>query len=717
MSHKPTHVAQFKIPVIVFAIALVARLAYLIEVSSTTVFSNLIADSRFYDLWAKSIAGGAFLPDAALYRPPLYAYILAFNHAVSGSSHFFACVIQILLGSLSCVLICLIVRQFFEERIAVVAGIIAALHGLFVFLDSELLPSTVVTFLLLASIHTLATADKSSRLRRFFVAGALVGLASLAQPMILVAIPLLLVWQMIVSKGQARIAVKRWGIILAGVVIVIAPVTAHNVAHSGGMAIVSTDYGISFFAGNNVSSDGKTTHLPGFDPEIMRDSKAAEAVAERIAREDLSPSGVSGFYMGQALLFLESMPGKAAALTLKRLYMLLNGYEIGTETSIYFQRSYSAILSFFVWDFGVSFPDGILLPLGLIGLVLTFRQWRRLSLLYALVLSLSVAPLMFSVNMQTRAQLIAFAVIFASVGFLAMLDMVRRRESSKLVVYISLLLVLLLFCNYDLVALKDNMSASYIRLGSSLWDEGKIGEAETVYLSGLDRNPDSPILLNSLGNVYFKRGVYQEAEKKYMRAISIKPDYQDARKNVIRLWERWGKKEVLYDAFREFLRFYPESDWGLDRMAGYFADQGTDDSALVYYDKLLRLYPNNGNARFALSGLYVKQARSEDARKILEELVRLSPEDPKLHLNLGIAYAQLGKYNLALEEFTTVLYYDSSNVYATYNLGRVYEALGDTVLATNLFYKILAIDPNFYQNPGAILDSALAAGRREGISP
>jgi tetratricopeptide (TPR) repeat protein len=494
--------------------------------------------------------------------------------------------------------------------------------------------------------------------------------------------------------------------------IAILPVTLHNGYHSGDLILISSNCGISFLAGNNYNSDGKSAIPPGENPEIIRDPEVARQVAERIAGKSLSPAEVSSFYLNQGLHLLEDSPKTAVGLIAKRAIMAANGYEIQTERPFYETTTSSWLLSILTWDRVISFPMGILIPIFIVGLIATFGSWRKLVLFYSFLLSTAAWPLLFYVNVETRAYLAIGIIVFASTGIVKIIKYAREKQlpgfSGALVVAV----VFLFVSNYDLIEIKGQPELPYLQRGIAYWDEGNYDAAQEEFLEGLEHNPDSPLLLNNLANVYYKKRIYKEAEKKYRRALMLQPDYLDARKNLVRLYERWEREDMLYHAYSEFLEYFPNSEWGLFRMGEYFVEQLQDDSALVIYEKLVALDPENPDARFALANLYIKKGRADEARVIYEDMMQVYPDDLRIHLNLGLAYVHLGKNLQAEDEFTYVLSEDSTNTFALYNMARLLESRGDSGVATSLFLKILAVDPDFYENSEEIYDSLIAGSGR-----
>ncbi len=689
---------------VVFGIAFVLRFIMLIEISGSPFFNNTVMDQNFYDHWAKLIQQ-QFFPSGALYKAPLYPYFVWFIYAISGMSRFAVGFAQIILGSASCAMLYLIARRYFSEKIAIGAGIILALNGVFMFLDTQLFSSTLALFLLLAGMTILAHIERTSRMRMFFIGGLLIGLAALTRSSAIIFGFLALFWVIFRFRGNIVWKLSRWGMILCGMALVIFPVTVHNYAKSGDFILISFDTGINCFVGNNLGSDGKTTYLDGWDREIVRNPAVAANLAGSLSNKELSPAEISGFFSNQAATFVSRTPGKAALLTLKRIAMLLNGHEILSDASLYFQRKFSYLLSISVWDFILSFPGGIIIPLGIFGFLISVGGWRKKILLYCFTISSLAVPVLLYVNAETRAPFMSMAAIFASAGLFRIVDWIRDNKSGLSKISILVLVIMLFVSNFDFVNLRDDYTPDYLRMGDVALAEDRLDDAEKAFSDGLERDPDSPFLLNALGSVYAQKSLYDKAEEKYRRAIELLPQFVEARRNLVDLYKVWKKDDMLPDAYSGLLKYEPNSREALFWMAEYYLGTDKPDSAVINYEKLVSLFPDDPEATFGLGNAYLKVGRSDDAKKLYEEMVQEYPEEPTVHLNLGLVYVQLKKPYLAEEEFMTVLYYDTSNTYALYNLGQLYESMGDTVMATSLFYRVFTIDPNFYDNPEAILDT------------
>jgi Tfp pilus assembly protein PilF len=81
----------------------------------------------------------------------------------------------------------------------------------------------------------------------------------------------------------------------------------------------------------------------------------------------------------------------------------------------------------------------------------------------------------------------------------------------------------------------------YLRMGSSLLEEGNYANALSALLKAHELDPQNPLILNNLGQVYFMRERYDLAEKQFKSAIKLQPDYTDAHNNLARVLIEEGK--------------------------------------------------------------------------------------------------------------------------------------------------------------------------------
>ena len=89
---------------VVLCLAIVLRMVYLYEIHDNPFFHHLIIDESSYDQWAQRIAAGEWLGKEIFYQDPLYPYFLGTIYSIIGRDLVWVRVIQLFIGSLTCVL-------------------------------------------------------------------------------------------------------------------------------------------------------------------------------------------------------------------------------------------------------------------------------------------------------------------------------------------------------------------------------------------------------------------------------------------------------------------------------------------------------------------------------------------------------------------------------------------------------------------------------------
>ena len=146
-------VKEHAIPIGIFLFAFLVRLIYILEFKNTPFMDCLTVDSLYYSDWAKRIAAGEILPANAFEMTPLYAYLLAFFYKASSTDLFLVRLLQILIGSASCLLIYSITGTILKNRYwALLGGLIAALYGPFIFFDAMVMKPFLAVFFVLVMI-------------------------------------------------------------------------------------------------------------------------------------------------------------------------------------------------------------------------------------------------------------------------------------------------------------------------------------------------------------------------------------------------------------------------------------------------------------------------------------------------------------------------------------------------------------------------------------
>ncbi len=668
------------VPVCVFCLALLVRLAYLAEDSGSPFFEYRGVDAGVYYQMALGFAQGTWPDQQPFPWPPLYPMFLGLLCKFLGSGIGMLKVVQAIIGSMSCVLVYFIARQAFEERlVATVASVACCLCGTMIFLDGQLLSSNLDVFLQLLAVWALLSAAQQGRMGRWWFAGMCLGLCAINRGGILLFVPLAVVWAYAHARwwpvpspadGAPVLRFPFWRKAVALVVpvaVLVFPVSWHNATYdpigpgnlpplprvvidgpspasvtlsrmaSGEFTSLATYVGVNFYLGNHWAD----RHLN--DPNHPECFSHYGEVLRQPAEEGVtSASGQSRYLIRKTLDDIRDEPGDFLKLAWLKLSQLVNGNERPRNSNIYAFRQHSALLSVLLWKKVVAFPSGLIIPLGLLGIVVGCRDWRRRFPLLALLAAQAVFILCFFVTARYRLPCLPFLAMFAAFGAVAVVRFVQHGTGAKTVASALLLAGLLVVSN------------------------AQIGKMETSHGAWEHRN---------LGLDLFRGGRIHAATRQFEDAIRMSPRYAKAHlnlANVLALQDKIEEAEAHYD---EAVRLDPSTadPMALHGLALELARRGDLEKSEARFEAALRLRPDYAEAHIDFGRALLRQGRLDEAAAHFTEGLRLKPALPNARCDFGSLLALQGRLDEAIMEFREVLKLDPGHALARKNLD---EALG-----------------------------------------
>ena len=495
------------------------RLIHILAMRQSPWFDHPIIDALTYHEAAVSIATGHGHPDRVFWQPPGYSYFLALLYGISGSPNLLVPrIVQALFGAASSVLTAWIGAKHFGARAGLVAGYVVAFYGMLIYFDGELLATSLTIVLQLAAVALAVRALDTVKPDRVWVAAGLVaGLASVVTATSLV-----------IAGAIAAVARRRFWAVLAGAAVAIAPATLRNVTHGGEFVPISSNAGINLYIGNNPEYD----RTVGIRPDRVW----LEFTKEPFAHGVTTQSGASQYWMSRVIRWVTHDPVAFAALQVKKLHLFLGGDEIYRNQAIYPARRYSPVLGVLLWKIpGLAFPFGLLAPIGIVGLAVS---WKRAPLLALVMVLYAASVLAFFIAARYRVPLVPYLAIFATGGALWFRTASTVRRASA----VAALVVLLLVSNLGQGPMASVMNAdAEYNLGEHFQNEGKLGQAEEHYKSAIRERPDFLEAWVNLGVLESTQGRYDEGSRALEEAVRIDPREPTALMSLGALRERQGR--------------------------------------------------------------------------------------------------------------------------------------------------------------------------------
>jgi len=267
--------------------------------------------------------------------------------------------------------------------------------------------------------------------------------------------------------------------------------------------------------------------------------------------------------------------------------------------------------------------------------------------------------------------------------------------------------------------------------GMRLVQQRHLDEAIETFNQGLHSDPNNVVLLNAVGAAYTLKQYTGEAQRYFLKALSIDPQFAPARKNLALTYFDSGKYDLAAPQFEElthdtansqmasmFLGMIAKRKGDYGRAVELFRSSGSlafayPDSILSFAESLYRSKQEQESrsvlskldnapdlsARqwFQAGRLNCSLNRYEQAQKDFDKARELDPALPNIDYLRAYVLSKMGRSNDALE----ILHHltaqepgpDPLNL-----LGHVAEDVGNVQLSLDAFKKALELAPNSEEN-------------------
>jgi len=545
----------------IFALALTVKLFIFFFITDPVIFYK-------YPFFAERISKGIDIGERLLDLSPSYLYLHVLYYKIYGSRWEGLAILQILMGSLTCLFTYLIAEKIFNKMTGLIASVILILYGNLTMVELTLEPEALVLFInslaVLVFIRAGNECISGGRPWEWFLAGALIGLSVITKPNALFILPgaVIWIWWRQSSRGKKAMATI---LLFMGMILLISPITLRNYLIFHDFVLVTADRGKVFFHGNGPGATGMEradlSHQ-GFIEEGQSEPDYAHALFRNAVRSisglPLKPSECANFWFSRTLEHIRDHRSAAFFLEIKKLCFFLGDYEVHDIDSTY--KNYVAIRQ---WPL---IPFGIISALGLVGMGLSLIRFRKAFLLYWMVLSYLVSVMIFFSALRYSLPAAPFLSIFAACNLTHLLSLLREKKTKKLLVLLSITAILFagtrLIFQREIKTFDQWQRATRIHYslgGKILFKKGQYREAITEFEKSLALQPDFAPAYNHAGMSYAILGDYERAEKNFQKVITVAPGMDEGYLNLGLLYELKGDLRKAIFNLEKALSLNPEN--------------------------------------------------------------------------------------------------------------------------------------------------------------
>jgi tetratricopeptide (TPR) repeat protein len=605
------------------------------------------------------------------------------------------------IGLASVTMTWLIGARLFGRTAGAVAAFLHALLPVAIYYESEILLDPLST--LLVQIIVLRTViwlgDGSSR--NAFWLGLICGLAAITRPTILVAVPVLLVFGVVLFGWRS--AIRQGCYLLVGLCIFIAPVAVRNLIVAGDPVLIASQGGVNLYIGNNEDADGFSARMPeplGTNWQMRQ----VAYIAERETGQSLNPGQVSSFWTKKALAWAMSDPGRFADLFLIKAYYQFMSRDISNDRALgpFFQQI--PILKYNPFTFGV------ILPLAVLG-ILSLRPFDRYTAFLLVFLAAYIAAVsLFFYNSRFRLPLLPIWLVFAGCGVRSALDGLASATKRQLLLATLLLVGVATLSYLPVVSLPKGVATGHLTSrGLYYYAKGDIPDALRMFRDVASLDPTVPEINLNIGACQLRMGQVDSAGFYFERELWLYPGRPKVYQNLASLSLTRGAYAEARKSIAEALLIAP-----YDVTANQIALRALAFDTSISADSLVRAADQAVKATACdlqvideASSLLVERGRLDVAERLLREGLNASPPPietddlafapnfphskaavlrAKAHLyhQLGYLAGLNGRYDEAVSNCRQAIEGDSLLADAYVNLALGYLSLGQRASADSV---------------------------------
>jgi serine/threonine-protein kinase len=198
-------------------------------------------------------------------------------------------------------------------------------------------------------------------------------------------------------------------------------------------------------------------------------------------------------------------------------------------------------------------------------------------------------------------------------------------------------------------------AAGFAALGQSYWrkfgiakEKAWLDQAEKACESAAEIAPNLSEAYSCLGLVNRSKGEYESAVTQFNHAIAMDHANDDAQRELGRTFEASARFDEAEKAYLAALQVRPQYWEGYLRLGAFYLRTHHYDKAIEDYRKALALCPDSGQLYYALGGAYAEAEDYRNAVDALQKSIQLRPYW-QAYYNLGQVHLKNRQYVPALD--------------------------------------------------------------------
>ena len=199
--------------------------------------------------------------------------------------------------------------------------------------------------------------------------------------------------------------------------------------------------------------------------------------------------------------------------------------------------------------------------------------------------------------------------------------------------------------------------AYHYQMGVSYLEERNFTAALSDLTEAEKLDPNNAELQYNMGRTLVGKRRLDLAERKFLRAIVLKPNYSEARNDLGVLYLETGNWDNAIQQFRAVKDdlFYPNYEHAVINLGLAYLGKGDYAAAQEELSSARAANPRSPVIRASIGRILFAQGKTEQAILEYRKALEIAPDYASAHYHMGLALMKVSKLDAARNEFKEVL--------------------------------------------------------------
>lgn len=218
----------------------------------------------------------------------------------------------------------------------------------------------------------------------------------------------------------------------------------------------------------------------------------------------------------------------------------------------------------------------------------------------------------------------------------------------------------------------------------------------------IEDNPLSAELSNILGLFLTFSGQHDKAIKEHLKAIEIKPDYENSWVNLGYSYFENSQYDKAIEAFQKAVAIKPEDESIWNILGTIYGNIQQYDKAITVFQKAIAIKPNDEKAWNNLGRSYSDTKQYDKAIDAYLKAADIKPDNQEIWTNLGVLYGKMQQQDKSIQSYLRAIEIKPDYEKAWNNLGVSYFEQKQLINAQNAYLQAISYS-NDDDNEGVLI--------------